>query len=152
MSTRKKLYAGTLAVLLGAATIFNAGINKGEAQTEEREYIVIFKDQQGLPSGFDKAIQNAGGVVEDKLDKLGAVEVSSENANFLREVKKSALVLEAGVENIVYPETTIDTEAIPVEDFAGDADLYEQFMWDIKQVTNDGASWELPGEIGRAHV
>jgi lantibiotic leader peptide-processing serine protease len=33
MSTRKKLYAGTLAVLLGAATIFNAGVTKGEAES-----------------------------------------------------------------------------------------------------------------------
>jgi lantibiotic leader peptide-processing serine protease len=152
MSTRKKLYAGTLAVLLGAATIFNAGIAKGEAETADNKYLVIFKDQQGLPAGYADAIKKAGGQVEDKLDKLGAVEVTSTNANFLNEVKKSSLVLEAGVENIVYPEQTIDGETIAVENLAEGADIYENYMWDIKQVTNNGESWTLPGGTGESVV
>lgn len=149
MSTRKKLYAGTLAVLLGAATIFNAGVTKGEAESNtENTYLVIFKDQQGLPSGYAEAIKKAGGQVEDKLDKLGAVEVTSKNANFLKEVKKSSIVLEAGVENTVYPEQTIDGETVEVEDLTEGADFYNKFMWDIKQVTNNGESWNLPGGTG----
>ena len=149
MSTRKKLYAGTLAVLLGAATIFNAGVSKGEAESNaENTYLVIFKDQQGLPAGYAEAIKKAGGQVEDKLDKLGAVEVTSKNANFLNEVKKSSLVLEAGVENIVYPAQTIDGETLAVDGLADGADIYNDFMWDIKQVTNNGESWELPGGTG----
>ncbi|MCM3664314.1 S8 family serine peptidase [Mesobacillus subterraneus] len=152
MSTKKKLYAGTLAVLLGAATIFNAGIAKGEAETADNKYLVIFKDQQGLPSGYADAIKKAGGQVEDKLDKLGAVEVTSTNANFLKEVKKSALVLEAGVENIVYPEQTIEGETVEVEDLSEGADFYNQYMWDIKQVTNNGESWTLPGGTGKSVV
>jgi lantibiotic leader peptide-processing serine protease len=149
MSTRKKLYAGTLAVLLGAATIFNAGVTKGEAESNtENTYLVIFKDQQGLPSGYAEAIKKAGGQVEDKLDKLGAVEVTSKNANFLNEVKKSSIVLEAGVENTVYPEQTFDGETVEVEDLTEGADFYNQYMWDIKQVTNNGESWNLPGGTG----
>ena len=149
MSKRKKLYAGTLAVLLGAATIFNAGITKGEAETSGNKYLVIFKDQQDLPAGYADAIRKAGGQIEDKLDKLGAVEVTSKNANFLNEVKKSSLVLEAGAENIVYPEQTIESETVTAEDLTEGADFYNQFMWDIKQVTNDGASWNLPGGTGK---
>lgn len=149
MSTRKKLYAGTLAVLLGAATIFNAGVGKGEAEgNTENTYLVVFKDEQGLPAGYADAIKKAGGKVEDKLDKLGAVEVTSKNANFLNDVKKSSLVLEAGVENTVYPEQTIDGETLTAEDFAEGADIYNKYMWDIKQVTNDGESWKLPGGTG----
>lgn len=149
MSTRKKLYAGTLAVLLGAATIFNAGVGKGEAEANtENTYLVIFKDQQGLPAGFAEAIKKAGGQVEDKLDKLGAVEVSSKNANFLYEVKKSSLVLEAGVENTVYPEQTIEGDTVAAEGLADGADIYNNLMWDIKQVTNNGESWNLPGGTG----
>jgi lantibiotic leader peptide-processing serine protease len=152
MSTRKKLYAGTLAVLLGAATIFNAGIAKGEAETADNKYLVIFKDQQGLPAGYADAIKKAGGQVEDKLDKLGAVGVTSTNANFLNEVKKSSLVLEAGVENTVYPEQTIDGETIAVDNLSEGADIYDDYMWDIKQVTNYGESWTLPGGTGKSVV
>ncbi|WP_226676847.1 S8 family peptidase [Mesobacillus jeotgali] len=149
MSTRKKLYAGTLAVLLGGATIFNAGVTKGEAEANtENTYLVIFKDQQGLPAGYAEAIKKAGGQVEDRLDKLGAVEVTSKNANFLNDVKKSSLVLEAGVENTVYPEQTIEGETVAVEDLTEGADFYNQYMWDIKQVTNNGESWNLPGGTG----
>ncbi|RSD26224.1 S8 family peptidase [Mesobacillus subterraneus] len=149
MSTRKKLYAGTLAVLLGAATIFNAGIGKGEAEVNtENTYLVIFKDQDKLPAGYAEAIKKAGGQVEDQLNKLGAVEVTSKNANFLNEVKKSSLVLEAGVQSTVYPEKTIDTEPVAVDDLGEGADIYNNMMWDIKQVTNDGESWKLPGGTG----
>lgn len=149
MSTRRKLYSGTLAVLLGAATIFSTGMAKGEAQTEKNNYIVVFKDEQGLPQGFEKAIRDAGGKIEARLDKLGAVEVNSENANFLKDVKKSSLVLEAGAENIVYPEKPVEVEAVQAEDFTQGADIYESLMWDVKQVTENGASWELPGGTGK---
>lgn len=148
MSIRRKLYSGTLAVLLGSATLFNVGVGTGEAETTGSKYIVIFKDDQGLPSGYADAIKKAGGQVKDKLDKLGAVEVYSENSNFLTNVKKSSLVLEAGVENIVYPEKPIGVEALSADDFTTSADVYQNYQWDIKQVTNNGAAWNLPGGTG----
>lgn len=148
MSIRKKLYSGTLAVLLGSATLFNIGASSGEAESTESKYIVIFKDEQGLPSGYADAIKKAGGQVKDKLDKLGAVEVYSENTNFLANVKKSSLVLEAGVENIVYPEKPIGVEALSADDFTTSADIYQNYQWDIKQVTSNGAAWNLPGGTG----
>lgn len=148
MSIRKKLYSGTLAVLLGSATLFNIGVSSGEAETTGSKYIVVFKDDQGLPSGYADAIKKAGGQVKDKLDKLGAVEVYSENTNFLTNVKKSSIVLEAGVENIVYPEKPIGVEALSADNFTTSADIYQNYQWDIKQVTNNGAAWNLPGGTG----
>lgn len=145
---KKKIIGSALSVALGASVIFSGGITKSSAAPVNKEYIVIFKDQSQLPAGYEKMIKDAGGKVTGKLDKLGAVEVSSTNTAFLDKVKKSSLVLDAGVENIVYPEKTAYQEAVEPGDISN-ADLYNQNQWDIKQVTNNGASWSLPGGTGK---
>ncbi|MCM3765675.1 hypothetical protein [Neobacillus niacini] len=80
-----------------------------------KDYIVIFKDQAKLPAGYDKLLKDAGGKVTAKLDKLGAVEVSSTDASFLEKVKKSNLVQEAGVQNKIYPEKPVFQETVDLD-------------------------------------
>ncbi|WP_423801737.1 S8 family peptidase [Neobacillus sp. SAB-20_R2A] len=146
---KKKIFGSVLSVTLGASVIFSGGISKSSAAPVNKEYIVIFKDQSQLPAGYEKMIKDAGGKVTGKLDKLGAVEVSSTNTAFLDKVKKSSLVLDAGEENIVYPEGAAIQEAAEVGGTSDTADLYEHLQWDIKQVTNNGESWNLPGGTGK---
>jgi len=83
---------------------------------------------------------------------LGAIEVVSSNPNFLSTVESSSLVLNAGVENTIYPEEQVDAPEALTTDLVstGSADLYNRYSWDIKQVTNEGASWNLPGGTGKS--
>lgn len=147
---KKKILAGALALTLGASMTFSSGGNVSAENGQAKKYIVIFKDQAKLPSGFGSAISNAGGQIESRLDKLGAVEVVSSNPNFLSEIKKSSTVLEAGVQNIVQPEQAAIEEVALVSSYGADADLYNSLQWDIKQVTQDGESWTLPGGTGKS--
>ncbi|AZU62711.1 S8 family serine peptidase [Neobacillus mesonae] len=150
MKMKKAFFAGALSLTLGASTFFASGFSVSHAQSLEKKYIVVFKDESKLPSGYEALLTKAGGKVQQKLDKLGAVEVSSNNPNFLSEVRKSSLVAEAGVENKVYAETpAVEASVTYAEAAAVKADLYEQFQWDIKQVTNNGESWTLQGGTGK---
>ncbi|MGA4719795.1 S8 family serine peptidase [Fictibacillus nanhaiensis] len=148
---KSKFIASALALTLGASVVFSGSPFSAKAEVgQEKKYIVIFKDQAKLPTGFGTEISRAGGQIEARLDKLGAVEVVSTNPNFLSQIKKSSTVLDAGVQNIVQPDTAaIEADALVTEVGSG-ADLYERLQWDIKQVTNNGASWNLPGGTGKS--
>ncbi|WP_042456546.1 S8 family serine peptidase [Neobacillus dielmonensis] len=149
MGIKKKAFGGAMALALGTSLVFSSGVTKSNAAPVSKSYIVIFKDQTNLPAGYEKLIQNAGGKIKGKLEKLGAVEVSSTNPSFLATVTKSSLVMEAGAENTVYPEKPAYQEAVALDGLTAGADLYNQLQWDIKQVTNNGASWSLPGGTGK---
>ncbi len=148
---KSKFMASALALTLGASVVLSGSPFYAKAEVgQEKKYIVIFKDQAKLPTGFGTEISKAGGQIEARLDKLGAVEVVSTNPNFLSQIKKSSTVLDAGIQNIVQPNTTaIEAEAL-VTDAGSSADLYNSLQWDIKQVTNNGASWKLPNGTGKS--
>ncbi|MFD1864616.1 S8 family serine peptidase [Planococcus chinensis] len=147
---KKKFAAGTLAVALSAATLLGTTVSAEETLASKEDYIVVFKTQNSLPAGYENVLAKAGGEVTTKLAKLGAVEVASSNPNFLAQVKKSSDVLDVDVQRIIFPEApALSTEAA-TDSVGENADLYNSLQWDIKQVTNDGASWELPGGTGKS--
>ncbi|MBG9449020.1 hypothetical protein ABE67_06765 [Cytobacillus firmus] len=146
MNMKKGIVTGALSLALCASAVFAGSAGVGQAQMAEKNYLVVFKDEANLPAGYADLVKKAGGQVENKLNKLGAVEVSSANPNFLNEIRKSSLVSAAGTENLIYPEAPAVEADLPLDG----ADLYNSLQWDIKQVTNDGASWNLPGGTGKA--
>ncbi|WP_409251013.1 S8 family peptidase [Bacillus sp. SCS-153A] len=145
---KKSLVIGALSFALCASSAF-AGSISGSPQQAGEKYIVVFKNQDSLPAGYKELVKNAGGQVSYELAKVGAVEVSSSNPSFLQEIKKSSLVSQAGIENKLYPEGPAIEEAFTLETTSTSADLYDSLQWDIKQVTNNGESWKLPGGTGK---
>ncbi len=140
-----------IALVLGVTTLFGASAGNGYAHGEGNTYLVLFKDNNKLPSDYQQIIEQAGGKVIRSLKKLGAVEVTSDNPNFLADVKGSDFVLDAGLEHIVHPEKPVETDAFSGgASSAGGHDLYETYQWDIKQVTDNGTSWDLDGGTGKS--
>lgn len=146
---KRKFIAGALTVALSAAA-FAGSLGVGHAQVVDKNYIVVFKSDN-LPSNYLDVVNTSGGKVTKALPKLGAVEVNSENPNFLSDIQKSSAVLNAGVENTIYPEAPVDVEVLK-EGFKATAanDLYNIYQWDIKQVTSEGASWNMEGGTGKS--
>ncbi|TCP59096.1 subtilase family protein [Tumebacillus sp. BK434] len=152
----KKSSALMLALALGMTTVTGLTVDGGQAQAQagEQKFLVVFKQDSGLPAGYESVIANAGGSVKKAIPKLGAVQVTSTNPDFKSNIEKSNLVMNAGIENTIYPETVegesfemlSGTDAVDT----GKADLYNRYGWDIKQVTNDGAAWNLPGGTGKS--
>lgn len=147
---KKKWIAGALTATLSVGA-FIGSLGVGHAQEVDKNYIVVFKSEASLPSNYLDVIKKYGGTVTKTLPKLGTVEVNSENPNFLAEIQKSTTVLNAGVENTVYPDAPVEKQALAT-DFTATAsnDLYKTYQWDIKQVTNDGKSWTLEGGTGKS--
>lgn len=87
-----------LSTALCASAVFGGAAATGSAQAPEKSYLVVFKNENSLPSGYQELIEKAGGKVSDKLEKVGAVEVSSANPDFLTAIKKSSSVQDAGVQ------------------------------------------------------
>lgn len=146
---KRKFIAGALTVALSAAA-FAGSLGVGHAQVVDKNYIVVFKSDN-LPSNYLDVVNTSGGKVTKALPKLGAVEVNSENPNFLSDIQKSSAVLNAGVENTIYPEAPVDVEVLK-EGFKATAanDLYNIYQWDIKQATSEGASWNMEGGTGKS--
>lgn len=147
---KKKFAAGTIALAMGAATLLGSAVSAEETVTAKEDYIVVFKNQNSLPTGYENVLAKAGGEVKTKLGKLGAVEVSSSNPNFLAQVQKSSLVLDVDPESVIYPETPAVVAEASADGLGDSADLYNAYQWDIKQVTDNGSSWELPGGTGKS--
>ncbi|MEK3807536.1 S8 family serine peptidase [Bacillus sp. FSL H8-0547] len=150
MTLKKGFMAGVLSTALCASAVFGGAAATGSAQAPEKSYLVVFKNENSLPSGYQELIEKAGGKVSDKLEKVGAVEVSSANPDFLTAIKKSSSVQDAGVQKKLYPESPDVEAAFTPEANTQSADLYESLQWDIKQVTNNGESWTLPGGTGKS--
>lgn len=147
---KNKFIAGTLTAALSAVTIFSS-LNVGHAQELDKNYVVVFKSDTNLPSNYLEVVKGAGGKVTKSLTKLGVIKVQSDNPSFLAEIQKNSAVLDAGVENTMYPEAPVDVDVLH-EDFTTNStnDLYNKYQWDIKQVTNSGASWNMTGGTGKS--
>ncbi|MFD2168534.1 S8 family serine peptidase [Tumebacillus lipolyticus] len=143
------------ALALGLTTV--AGLTPSaepvKAASVTKKYLVVFKNESNLPSNVDSLLKNAGGTVTKKLDNLGAVQVESNNPQFNTVLKSSPYVSTVSVEGTIFPDVlqgvpmeTLDTE----ETATGTHDLYDKYGWDIKQVTNNGESWNLKGGTGKS--
>ncbi|MBM7661657.1 subtilisin family serine protease [Bacillus mesophilus] len=148
---KNKLISVALTSALSAVTFLGGFGVSTEAKTLDQNYLVVFKSENQLPQNYLDVIKNSGGEVKQSLPKLGAVKVSSDNPEFLAEIQKSNAVLDAGTENIVYPDTPVEKITLQENLTPTEAnDLYNTYQWDIKQVTNNGASWNLEGGTGKS--
>lgn len=139
-----------MALSLGITTLSGLPISKSFASSE-KTYLVLFKDESSLPKGYDKVIEQAGGNIKKELKKLGAVEVTADNPDFIDEIKESKLVQDVGIENRIEQEKPVEVDEFEEESVSSaEHDLYEQYQWDIKQVTDNGESWDLAGGDGRS--
>lgn len=147
---KKNFIVGAITAAFSAVT-FIGSLSVGQAQVVDKNYVVVFKSDTNLPSNYQEVVKNAGGKVTKSLPKLGVIEVNSENPNFLSEIQKSTAVLDAGVENTIYPEAPVGVEALNENLTANSTnDLYNKYQWDIKQVTNNGSSWNMKGGTGKS--
>jgi lantibiotic leader peptide-processing serine protease len=104
---------------------------------------VVFRSGT-LPANAAATIESLGGQVTSSVPQVGMMKVSGP-ASLLDKLNSTA--------DIQAASPTIHFTVSPVQqvEFADDvagvntaaADLYNRYQWDIKQVTNNGASWDL---------
>jgi lantibiotic leader peptide-processing serine protease len=152
-----KKSAVLLALAMGVTTVSGLSFNAPSAHaaaTGEKTYLVVFKNDTSLPVNYESQITMAGGKVKKSLKDLGTVEVTSSNANFALQMQSGSDVSTVGVENTMMPDVVQTEVATGLNADEGEAaashDLYDQYGWDIKQVTGNGASWNMKGGTGEA--
>ncbi|MBE5105932.1 S8 family serine peptidase [Bacillus thuringiensis] len=152
ISTLTLATALTFGALAGNNVFAETKTTTSSTQTE-KNYLIAFK--KDLPSNYQSIISNAGGQILRVIPAIGAMEVKSSNASFLDNLKGVSSIQAANQEVI----HSLDKEEIrptaadgnPVTDIPQpeNIDSYWNYQWDIKNITNDGASYKLNGGTGK---
>lgn len=137
-------------MILAICAAFVLPSEGGQAAEIERNYLVVFQQDKGLPSEAEQIVANAGGKVRKVYSAIGALQAVSADANFAQNVSNSSSVSAAGLENRLLSEKMIFQSAVTTKMSVQGHDLFDAFQWDIKQVTNDGQAWTLPSGTGKS--
>ncbi len=129
--------------LVIALTVTSFG-NIAMGEEEDNEYLILFNsnniNQQTLAE-----IVDVGAEVITESSNVGLVQVKASGVNFKDEVKNIRGVSQV-VEDVEIRTNEVaierDEDVVPQE-ADSEADLYEEFQWDIKRVTADGKTWDI---------
>lgn len=133
--------AATLSLSLLAPTVGVHATTNATATTATT-FTVNFKGT-GLPANVKEIIEQAGGTIVKSSTDLSYVQAVSTKANFLDLIRANDAVETAG------RTLVIKQEAVAVEPFtestttSSDHPLYDAHQWDIKQVTENGKSFDI---------
>lgn len=105
------------------------------------QFTVVFRSET-LPANAAAVVESAGGTVLESFPELGVMTVRGpasmmNRLNSNREVLAASPTLEFQINPAKVAEAEVDSVNMAA------ADLYNAFQWDIKQVTNNGASYQL---------
>ncbi len=128
--------------IVSAAGLIGAGAFAGAASAEEEaEYMVLLNGNVSIEEGTAE-LESLGAEVVADAEAIGLVHVAA-GESFLEDVEASGIAASA-VEDVRIETKDLVLEADDVvPDEAAEADLFEQYQWDIKRVTNDGAAWDV---------
>jgi lantibiotic leader peptide-processing serine protease len=159
---KRKWTTLALSGILAVSALLGSGISALAAPSSTvgaassgNTYVIAFKNQ--LPTDYAAMIQAAGGQVVRAIPEIGGLEVRSTNTEFMTKMLSVKDVAAANVQ-LVHKLTdgTVDPSAAdgqPVTDIPQPeaTSSYWDYQWDIKKVTNDGASYaiETGGKAGK---
>jgi lantibiotic leader peptide-processing serine protease len=112
------------------------------AAKPNQTFTVLFKN--GLPADAKQIVEAAGGTVVSSIPELGAVVVtgSAKDLFTLNSHTAVAAASPAIEHKVPGAQALVFNEAEAAPNTAA-ADLYNAYQWDIKQMTHEGASWNL---------
>ncbi len=125
----------SLVVILGIASP-----NMGNAEEDTTKFTVVFKDSS-ISKDAKKIIKDLGGKIIYEVPEIGLVQVEAPVGFAKNAINKSSIV--AANPSLTYdlPNTkTIELDSN--EDLTDQAVLFDTYQWDIKRLTNDGATFE----------
>ena len=119
----------------------NSVHTSASSQTVSKNYLIAYSNS--LPKNYQTEIKNAGGEVVKAIPEIGGLEVRSANPNFLNQLKSSATIVAANVENSFKLEDGQPEGADGKPVTLPDSDTYWDLQWDMQRLTNDGKSYNL---------
>ncbi|RDU38702.1 hypothetical protein DRW41_03850 [Neobacillus piezotolerans] len=117
-------------------------------ETAKKNYIVVLKSPQ-TDSDSIHTLKELSADIIFEAPQIGVVNISSDDPSILQKLEGNSKVL-AVAEDIDIRTFEEDVEALNLQEAENaapvQADLYEQYQWDIKRVAQNGESWNInPG-------
>ncbi|MFD0695528.1 S8 family serine peptidase [Paenibacillus sp. GCM10027628] len=146
---KTKLSVAFLSSAIVTSTLFSSvGLSKPASPPEAsaaKKYVIAY--QSNIPTDYEASIAGAGGKVLRILPELSSIEVESSNAAFLANVQKLTGIRGANLELVHKLDyKRLDPAASdgqPVTDIPQSAANFWDYQWDVKQVTNNGATYKI---------
>jgi len=135
---RKWFAAGLVLMLMLSFSVMSAS-----AAQETKLFTVVFKPGT-LPADAAAIVQAAGGTVVESLPEVDAVVASGPvKSMFTLNNNKAVAAASPAMEMTLAPAQLYYDAALEAAPNTAAADLYNAYQWDIKQLTHNGASWNL---------
>lgn len=135
---RKWFAVGLVLMLMLSFSVMNVS-----AAPDDVQFTVVFKSA-ALPADAATIVEEAGGTVIETIPELGAL-VATGPAGSMFKLNDNASVAAASptMEWSVEPAQSYWDASLEAAPNTGAADLYNMYQWDIKQLTHNGASWDI---------
>ncbi|MBM7096176.1 S8 family serine peptidase [Bacillus sp. H-16] len=134
---KKYFLIWTLVVALAVTSFGNSAMGDGE----ENEFLVLFNGNN-INEAAVAEMEAMGAEVLQEAPQVGLAYVKGGTKEQMESIKGVAHV----AENIEIETSELaleaDEDVMPREEDT-EADLFEQYQWDIKRVTGDGAAWDI---------
>jgi hypothetical protein len=141
MQRRLRGWFISLLMVAMAISLLPAGAS-ARAAGDEYELTVVFRGN-AVPADAKAALEKAGARVETTVPQVGMVQVKGKSS-LIPALQKLPGVQYVAPALVWHLQVEQKLTALPESGAqAGPGDLYQQYQWDIKQVTENGASWQI---------
>lgn len=137
----RKSVSTLMAALLLALVVVSAPA--ASATSTSQTFTVVLSDHAVSETALT-AIRNAGGVVVDRIDQIGVVQVQADRPTaFLKAVLGNTVIANVGPSlEVSLDLPNVDDAAAQVAESATAADPMD-YLWNIDRVTQHGAAWDI---------
>lgn len=145
----KKILSLLLFTVIITGGIVNKSVKAEELTASNVDLIISFNNNK-IDKDVEEFITKYGGQVDNELSELGSIEVKCKSALILDIKNYSSVTAIVPNHKIKLSQDKIKT----LDESSGSnlekGDLYNEYQWDIKKVTNNGKSFDL--ESGNHNV
>lgn len=138
----KKNVFPLLIIVITSICLFTITVDAQEYSMPTSDFIILFNNNS-IDNSVENFISKSGGKIVSNFSSLGAIEVNC-NVSLLSQLKKYPSVnsISPNHKFTLCKEKTISFNESLTPNMKK-ADLYDKYQWDIKQVTSNGASYNL---------
>lgn len=104
------------------------------------KFTVVFNNEE-LPKDVVSLIEEMGGKIVYSIPKIGVVQVQAPASFGIAALENASI--QAATPSLPARIPTVNLQQVDTSSIMDSAELYNLYQWDIKRVTNDGASFEL---------
>lgn len=143
---KKKLLCGLMILFISVLTGFNTRIEVNGAEVKDKniDLVILFNDNS-IDKNVENIITESGGKIKNEFSNLGGIEAECP-VDLIPTIRAEKNVQSVAPNHAIKISSNEKTERLTeslnnYQDLS--SDLYEEYQWDIKRVTNNGESFRV---------